>query len=239
MIKRKLNEHLKRGLSLIYGSSLVSETDNALGNNTSTVFDGLNALNAMSDDDFIALLNSSRSSLNPQEKVLLFDILTLFNSLEVNLNRVIGFKHSPGSCTGLSTIIKSDANVIYQNLFDTEDALRSRQILNENIEIRHFIAHGMPKKHVDTDTVFFITSNQRDWNNKVKNRIENRSKDPELYADRQDEDVFFGTMSRRSIIYPVMSLSSLRGLKLALIAIEKYFSEYAAFETRIMNTNQC
>lgn len=237
MFRRKLNKRLRRGLSLIDGRSLVSETGNALGNNTSTAFDGLSTLNAMSDDDFIALLNSSRSSLNPQEKVLLFDILTLFNSLEVNLNRVIGFRHKPGSCNGLSAIIKPDADAIYQNLFDTEDALRSRQLLNENIEIRHFIAHGMPKKHVDTDTVFFITSNQREWNNKVKNRIENRSKDPELYADRQDEDVFFGTMSKGSIIYPVMSLSSLRGLKLALIAIEKYFSEYAAFETRIMNTN--
>ena len=232
MFRRKLNKRLRRGLSLIDGRYLVSEAGNALGNNSSTAFDGLNVLKAMSDEDFIVLLNNIRSSLSPQEKVLIFDILTLFNSLEVNLNRIIGFRHKPGSCNGLSTILKPDAEVIYQNLFDTEDALRSRQLLNENIEIRHFIAHGMPKKHVDTDTVFFITSNQREWNNKVKNRIENRSKDPELYADRQDEDVFFGTMSKGSIIYPVMSLSSLRGLKLALIPIEKYFSEYAAIETK-------
>ena len=232
MFRRKLDKRLRRGLSLIDGRSLVSETGNALGVNTSTAFDGLNVLKAMSDEDFIVLLNNIRSSLSPQEKVLLFDILTLFNSLEVNLNRIIGFRHKPGSCNGLSTILKPDAEVIYQNLFDTEDALRSRQLLNENIEIRHFIAHGMPKKHVDTDTVFFITINQKEWNKKVKNRIENRSKDPELYADRQDKDVFFSTMSKGSIIYPVMSLSSLRGLKLALIPIEKYFSEYAAIETK-------
>ena len=232
MFRCKLNKGLRRGLSLIDGRSLVSEAGNALGNNSSTAFDGLNVLKAMSDEDFIVLLNNIRSSLSPQEKVLLFDILTLFNSLEVNLNRIIGFRHKPGSCNGLSTILKPDAEVIYQNLFDTEDALRSRQLLNENIEIRHFIAHGMPKKHVDTDTVFFITSNQKEWNKKVKNRIENRSKDPELYADRQDEDVFFSTMSKGSIIYPVMSFSSLRGLKLALIPIEKYFSEYAAIETK-------
>lgn len=232
MFRRKLNKRLRRGLSLIDGRSLISGTGNTLGVNTSTAFDGLNALKAMSDGDFIALLNSSRSSLNLQEKVLLFDILTLFNSLEVNLNRVIGFRHRPGSCNGLSTILKPNAEVIYQNLFDTENALRSRQLLNENIEIRHFIAHGMPKKHVDTDTVFFITSNQKEWNKRVKNRTEQRSKNPQLYADRQDEDVFFSTMSKGSIIYPVMSFSSLRGLKLALIPIEKYFSEYAAIETK-------
>ncbi|SNT71056.1 hypothetical protein SAMN04488491_2276 [Psychrobacter sp. LV10R520-6] len=67
---------------------------------------------------------------------------------------------------------------------------------------------------------------------RVKNRKEKRLKDPELYADRQDADVFFSTMSKGSVIYPVMSFSSLRGLKLALIPIEKYFSEYAAIETK-------
>jgi len=232
MFGRKLNKRLRSGLSLIDGRSLVLEAGNALGVNTSTAFDGLNALEAMPDEDFIALLNNIRNSLSPQEKVLLFDILTLFNSLEMNLNRIIGFRHKSGSCNGLSTILKPDAEFIYQNLFDTEDALRSRQLLNENIEIRHFIAHGIPKKHVDTDTVFFITSNQKEWNKKVKNRIENRSKNPELYADRQDADVFFSAMSKGGIIYPIVSLSSLRGLKLALIPIDKYFAEYAAIETK-------
>lgn len=232
MFRRKLNKRLRRGLSLIDGRSLVSEASDALDINTPTAFDGLNALKAMSDEDFKVLLNDVRGSLSSQEKVLIFDILTLCNSLEVNLNRVIGFRHKPGSCNGLSTILKPDAEVVYRDLFDTEDALRFRQLLNENIEIRHFIAHGMPKKHVDTDTVFFITSNQKEWNKRVKNRKEKRLKDPELYADRQDADVFFSTMSKGSVIYPVMSFSSLRGLKLALIPIEKYFSEYAAIETK-------
>jgi len=232
MLKRKFNKRLSRGLSLIDGRSFVSEAGDALDINIPTAFDGLSALKAMSDEDFKVLLNDVRSSLSSQEKVLLFDILTLFNSLEVNLNRVIGFRHKPGSCNGLSTILKPDAEVIYRDLFDTEDALKFRQLLNENIEIRHFIAHGMPKKYAAMDIVFFITSNQKEWNKRVNKRMEKRSRTPELYTDRQDADVFFSAMSKGSIIYPVMSFSFLRGLKLALIPIEKYFSEYAAIETK-------
>ncbi len=232
MFKRKLNSLFspkwsRLGLSLIDGRALVSGASDTLDNTVPTAIDGLNSLKAMSDEDFKVLLNDAKGSLSPQEKVLLFDILTLFNSLEMNLNRVIGFRHKPGSCKGLSEILKPNTDAIYLALFETEDALNFRQILNENIEIRHLIAHGLPKKHAATDVVFFITSNQREWNNRVKERI----KTPELYTDRQDADVLLNFMSKGSIIYPVISLASLRGLKLALIPIEKYFSEYAAIET--------
>lgn len=68
MFRGKFNKHLRRGLSLIYGRFLVSEDSNTLDMNTTNALDGLNTLEAMSDEDFTVLLMMLEALYLPRKK---------------------------------------------------------------------------------------------------------------------------------------------------------------------------
>lgn len=164
--------------------------------------------------------------LSSLEKVLLLDILNLFNSIEVNFNRILGLNSK--SCAGISVILNpSNNNPSYNNIFQTDRTLEFKNTLQSYIEIRHLIAHGLAKKHMDTNSILFFTSNQNDWNKKVKNRKNN----PEKLLNRPDRHILLKEMSEKSIIYTVACVPLLEYLRSILVPIEKYFSERAAIET--------
>lgn len=228
MFKKKVSSFFTRNsrrdnLSLLDGRQLVSEI-NSSEEWASTVSKTLKVLDSLSSEDYQEFLKAS--PLSYREKVLLFDILSLFNSIEVNLNRVLGLKHDKGAL--LASLLNDRTNLAYQTMFETDIASNFREILKENIEIRHLIAHGLAKRYAGTDSIVFITSNKDDWERKVKKRRKN----PEKFLNREDSNTVLNEMGKNVIITPIVSISSLEAFRSTLVTIENHFSNYAALETR-------
>lgn len=219
MIKWVENKlHTIDGRDLISSNNIVDELNIAQ-------LKSLDVINNLTEDDFKNLIKNG--FLSSSEKILLFDILNLFNSIEVNFNRILGLNSNSGS--GLSGILNpKNSNPLYNRLFKTDISLAFKKTLQEYIEIRNLIAHGIAKKHLDTNSILFITSNKSDWNNKLRKRKEN----PEKLSDRPDRDVLLKEMGEKSIIYAVINVRLLKYLQEILMPIDKYFAEYAAIETR-------
>lgn len=169
-------------------------------------------LDSLTDKEYHFLINSQ---LPYKEKILLFDILTLFNNVEMNLNRILNLKYDIGAL--LSNILNDQTNPKYNSLFNTEVAENFRKILKENIEIRHLIAHGVPKKYKDIECIIFLTSNKKDWDKKIV-------KSPEGKCNIRQ-------MRKNHIITPIVSISSLKALRATLIDIDSYFAFHTAKET--------
>lgn len=168
-------------------------------------------LDSLTDKEYHFLINSQLPS---KEKILLFDILTLFNNVEMNLNRILNLKYDIGAL--LSNILNDHTNPRYNSLFNTEIAENFRRVLKENIQIRHLIAHGVPKKYKDIDCIIFLTNNKTDWDKKIVKREGNCG---------------MGQMRKNHIITPIVSISSLKALRATLIDIDSYFAFHTAKET--------
>lgn len=228
MLKQKISNFFykiltKDKLYCIDGSKLIS-SNNIVEELTISQFENLKVINNLTNEDFIKLMKNDY--LSSSEKALLLDILNLFNSLEVNFNRILGMNSN--SCAGISAILNpTNENPSYNNLFHTEIELGFKKTLQGYIEIRHLIAHGIAKKHINTNSILFITSNKNDWNKKVKHRTKN----PQKFSDRPDKQTLLSDMGEKSIIYAVTYVPFLEYLRSTLKPIEKYFSEKTALET--------
>lgn len=229
MLKQKISNFFykilaKDKLYSIDGRKLIS-SNNIVEELTISQFESLKQIKDLTNEDLIKLMKNGY--LSSSEKVLLLDILSLFNSLEVNFNRILGMNGN--SCAGISAILNSASeNPSYNNIFQTEIELSFKKNLQEYIEVRHLIAHGVAKKHINTNSILFITSNKNDWNKKVKHRKKNLQK----FSDRPDKQTLLSDMGERSIIYAVTYVPFLEYLRSTLKPIEKYFSEKTALETR-------
>lgn len=209
-------------LHTIDGRDLIS-SNNIIDELTIAQFKSLDVINNLTEDDFKNLMKNG--FLSSSEKVLIFDILSLFNSIEVNFNRVLGLNSN--SCALLSAILNDNKNPSYKKLFQTDFASQSHKTLQNYIDVRHLIAHGLAKKHMSTNSILFITSNKNDWNKKLSKRKEN----PEKLADRPDKNILLKEMGEKSIIYAVLNVSLLKYIQEILMPIAKYFAEHAAIET--------
>ncbi|MDQ9010122.1 hypothetical protein RFI36_10270 [Acinetobacter gerneri] len=229
MLKNKISNFFtknlfKNKLHIIEGRKLIS-SNSVIEDLTFIQFKNLEIINNLTNEDFRNLM--TEGFLTSSEKVLLLDILNLFNSIEVNFNRILGLNSN--SCAGISAILNpNNNNPFYNNLFQTDTTLEFKKTLQGYIEIRHLIAHGLAKKHKDTNSILFFTSNRNDWNKKLKKRRE----DPEKFSNRPDQNILLKEMSDKSIIYAVAYVEFLEYLRSSLLPIEKYFSEKAAIETR-------
>ncbi|MEX5781811.1 hypothetical protein [Acinetobacter baumannii] len=226
MLKKKISNFFtknlfKNKLHIIDGRKLIS-SNNVIEDLTFTQLKNLEIINNLTNEDFRDLM--TEGFLSSSEKVLILDILNLFNSMEVNFNRILGLSKNGA---GISAIL-NPSNTSYNKLFQTDLALEFKKTLQDYIEIRHLIAHGLMKKHMDTNSILFFTSNQNDWNRKLKKRRDN----PEKVSNRPDQHILLKEMSEKSIIYVVAYVPFLEYLRSILLPIEKYFSEQAAIETR-------
>ena len=166
--------------------------------------------------------------LSSSDKILIFDILSLFNSIEFNFNRVIGLDNSSGA--GLGAILNENnirQNPAYSALFDTDEASKFKEALQHYLEIRNLIAHSMVRKHDDTNNLVFFSANKQDWSKNVVRR----KKELDRYSDRIDSSVVLSEMKENHANFAILNLTFLEYLKKLLIPIEVHFAKYAAEKT--------
>lgn len=169
---------------------------------------------------------TERGFLSSEEKILLFDILSLFNSMEVNINRVVGLEGDGKDCGSLSVFLNKtnlNENPAYKNLFRTDLELNNIGIVADYIDVRHLIAHGLVRKHKETDSLVFFTTNRSDWSRKVKGRRKNLEK----FANRYDSETILNPLPPNHAGYAVLTLDLLRFLKAILIPIENQIAKFA------------
>lgn len=169
-------------------------------------------------------------TLSSSDKVLIFDILSLFNSLEFNFNRVLGLDNSSGG--GLGAILNENnikQNPAYSALFDTDESSKFKEILQCYLEIRNLIAHSMVRKHDDTNSMVCFSANKTDW---AKNVVR-RKKEIDKFTNRIDSSVVLNEMNDNHANFAVLSVPFLEYIKKLLIPIESHFSKYAAEKTGI------
>lgn len=167
-------------------------------------------------------------NLSSSDKVLIFDILSLFNSLEFSFNRVIGLDNSSGG--GLGAILNENnirQNPAYSALFDTDEASEFKEALQHYLEIRNLIAHSMVRKHDDTNNLVFFSANKQDW---AKN-VTRRKKELDRYSNRIDSSVVLSEMNENHANFAILNLRFLEYLKELLIPIEVHFAKHAAEKT--------
>ena len=184
--------------------------------------DSWKAINNLSIDDFENLF--SNGILSSSDKILVFDILSLFNSLELNFNRIIGLNSL--SCGGLGAILNEKnirQNSTYQALFETDESSKFKEILQTYLEVRNLIAHSSIKKHNDTDSMVFFSANKTDWSNSVKRR----KKESHKFSNRIDSAVTLSEMGENQANFAVLCLPFLDYLRGLLIPIDLYYANYA------------
>lgn len=190
--------------------------------------DSLRKINTLNPEDFRNLVE--KSLIASEEKVLLYDILSLFNSMEVNLNSVVGLEGDGDKCGNLSVFINETnlkENPTYKNLFTTEMELNNIGVVRDYIEVRHLIAHSLVRKHKGTDSLVFFTTNRKDWRNKVKNRQKNLEK----FTNRVDSETILSELPSNHASYAVLTLDFLRFLRTILIPIEIQIAKFAQKKT--------
>ena len=188
--------------------------------------EGWKVISNLSTDDFEDLFING--ILSSSDKILIFDILSLFNSLEFNFNRVIGLDNSSGG--GLGAILNENnirQNPAYSALFDTDEASKFKEALQHYLEIRNLIAHSMVRKHDDTNNLVFFSANKQDWSKNVVRR----KKELDRYSDRIDSSVVLSEMKENHANFAILNLTFLEYLKKLLIPIEVHFAKYAAEKT--------
>lgn len=162
--------------------------------------------------------------LSSSDKILIFDILSLFNSLEFNFNRVIGLDNSSGG--GLGAILNENninQNPAYRALFETDESSKFKTPLRDYLEIRNLIAHSMVKKHEDTGSLVFFSANKTDWSKSVKRR----KKELDKFTNRIDSSVVLNEMNENHANFAILCLPFLEYLKELLITIDLHFANYA------------
>lgn len=163
--------------------------------------------------------------LSSSDKILIFDILSLFNSLEFNFNRVIGLDSA--SCGGLGEILNENninQNPAYRALFETDESSKFKIALQYYLEIRNLIAHSMVRKHDDTNNLVFFSANKKDWSKNVTRR----KKELDRFTNRIDSSVVLNEMNENHANFAILGLPFLEYLKELLIPIELHFAKYAA-----------
>lgn len=166
--------------------------------------------------------------LSSSDKILIFDVLSLFNSLEFNFNRVIGLDSA--SCGGLGEILNENninQNPAYRALFETDESSKFKEALQYYLEIRNLIAHSMVRKHDDTNNLVFFSANKKDWSKNVTRR----KKELDRFTNRIDSSVVLNEMNENHANFAILGLSFLEYLKELLIPIELHFAKYAAEKT--------
>ena len=186
------------------------------------------AINDLSTDEFENFF--SNGILSSSDKVLVFDILSLFNNLELNFNRVIGLYSA--SCSGLGAILNENnikQNPTYQTLFETDASSKFKKTLQDYLEVRNLIAHSTIRKHNDTNSFVFFSANKTDWSKNV----ERRKKELHRFSSRVDSDIALSEMGDNHANFAVLSLPFLEYLRKLLIPIDLHFAKYAAEKTGI------
>lgn len=180
------------------------------------------AINDLGTDEFENFF--SNGILSSSDKVLVFDILSLFNNLELNFNRVIGLYSD--SCSGLGAILNENnikQNPTYQALFETDESSKFKKILQDYLEVRNLIAHSTIRKHNDTNSMVFFSANKTDWSKNV----ERRKKELHRFSNRVDSDIALSEMRDNHANFAVLSLPFLEYLRKLLIPIDLHFANYA------------
>lgn len=180
------------------------------------------AINDLSIDEFEDFF--SNGILSSSDKVLVFDILILFNNLELNFNRVIGLDSA--SCGGLGAILNEinvKQNPTYNALFATDESSKFKKTLQDYLEVRNLIAHSMIKKHNDTNSMVFFSANKTDWSSNVKKR----KKELHRFSNRVDSTITLSEMKENHANFAVLSLPFLEYLRKLLIPIDLHFANYA------------
>lgn len=196
---------------------------------TSAQVDSLEKVNVLNSEDFRSLVENSL--ISSEDKILLFDILSLFNSMEVNLNRVIGLVGDDKDCGYLSVFINKrnlKENPAYKNLFNTDLELNNIGVVRDYIEVRNLIAHSLVRKHQGTNSLVFFTTNRKDWGNKVKDRHKNLEK----FANRMDSETILNQLPSNHAAYTVLTLDFLRFLRTILIPIESQIAKLSQDKTQ-------
>lgn len=180
------------------------------------------AINDLGTDEFENFF--SNGILSSSDKVLVFDILSLFNNLELNFNRVIGLYSD--SCSGLGAILNENnikQNPTYQALFETDESSKFKKTLQDYLEVRNLIAHSTIRKHNDTNSMVFFSANKTDWSKNV----ERRKKELQRFSSRVDSDITLSEMGDNHANFAVLSLPFLEYLRKLLIPIDLHFANYA------------
>lgn len=167
-------------------------------------------------------------TLSSSDKVLIFDILSLFNSIEFNLNTILGLDNSSGG--GLGAILNENnikQNPAYSALFNTDESSKFKAILQCYLEIRNLIAHSTVRKHDDTNSMVFFSANKTDW---AKN-VARRRKEIDKFTNRIDSSVVLNEMNDNPANFAVLSLPFLEYLRKLLTPIELHFDKYAGEKT--------
>lgn len=188
-------------------------------------FEGWEAISNLSTAGFEGLFING--ILSSSDKILIFDILSLFNSIEFNFNRVIGLDNSSGA--GLGAILNENNIKQYSVLFDTDESSEFKKQLQYYLEIRNLIAHSMVRKHDDTNNLVFFSANKNDWSKNVVRR----KKELDRFTNRIDSSVVLSEMDENHANFAILNLTFLEYLKELLIPIDSYFSKYAAEKTGI------
>lgn len=101
---KKFDFLLNRKTHTILNKYSIFPSDEIIDKLTKVQFYILRVINNLTLHEFQIIFKNGQ--LSPKEKVLIFDILRLFNSLEVDFNRIIGLEGN--SCSGISAILRDN-----------------------------------------------------------------------------------------------------------------------------------
>lgn len=172
-------------------------------------------------------------NLNSEEKVLLYETLSLFHSIELNLNRIIGLGDNINDCGGLAKFINDNnlkENPAYQGIFKTKFYLDNLPFLQTYIEVRHLIAHCISAKHHETNSFVFVSANRLDWNTKINNAIK-KYRGLGIPEDIIENTSFY-ELPPNHLGFNVVYLPLLEDIRSSLIPIVEYIATFAQKESQ-------
>lgn len=172
-------------------------------------------------------------NLNSEEKVLLYETLSLFHSIELNLNRIIGLGDNINDCGGLAKFINDNnlkENPAYQGIFKTKFYLDNLPFLQAYIEVRHLIAHCIAAKHHETNSFVFVSANRLDWNTKINNAIK-KYRGLGIPEDIIENTSFY-ELPPNHLGFNVVYLPLLEDIRSSLIPIVEYIATFAQKESQ-------